>query len=177
MLRAIPLCRRALPPGGARGLKNLRLAVAKETGAGERRVALVPKDVEALVKRGAAVSVEEGAGEGSGLGDDLYVAAGASVVSRKEAWGSDMVVKVRPPTDAETEAVGDRSLVGMIAGRQNTGTVDKLAKQGATLFDLTMLLRTLSRGQAFDVLSSQASIAGYRAVIEAAGQMQRTLYV
>jgi NAD(P) transhydrogenase len=103
----------------------------------------------------------------------MYAEAGATVVSKEEAWKSDLVVKVNPPTSAEATDIGDRMIAGMLAGRQNSELIGQLAKQGATVFDLTMLLRTLSRGQAFDALSSQASIAGYRAVVEVANSMQR----
>tara|TARA_B110000208_G_scaffold124616_1_gene151950 strand:+ start:792 stop:1388 length:597 start_codon:yes stop_codon:yes gene_type:complete len=156
----------------ARHLHNLRLACVKETAAAEKRVALVPKDVAALVAKGAACSVETSAGEGSGWSDAMYTEAGATIVSREDAWKADLVVKVTPPTAKEATAVGDRMIAGMLAGRQNEELIGQLAKQGATVFDLSMLLRTLSRGQAFDVLSSQASIAGYRAVVEVANAMQ-----
>jgi len=158
---------------GARAISGLKIAAVKETTALEERVALVPKDVQLLIKKGAVVSVETGAGIGSGFPDATYAAAGASVVSKEDAWKSDMVVKVMPPTSEEAKAVGDRMLLGMLSGRTNTELISNLATQGATVFDLTMLLRTLSRGQAFDVLSSQASIAGYRAVIEASNAMDR----
>ena len=140
-----------------RGLTNLRLAVVKETLPAEQRVALVPKDVAALIKKGASVAVEKGAGAGAGVTDAMFSEAGASLVSKADAWKSDVVVKVLPPTEAEAAALGDRTIVANIAGRQNEALVGQLAAQGATVFDLSMLLRTLSRGQAFDVLSSQAS--------------------
>lgn len=84
-----------------------------------------------------------------------------------------MVAKVRPPTAAEAAKIGNRNIMSIIQPRQNTELMDQLMKQKATVFSMDSLLRTLSRGQAFDVLSSQANVAGYRAVIEAAHHMQR----
>ena len=102
-------------------------------------------------------------------------AAGAEVVGADAAWAQGLVVKVRAPSAAEAERVGDRALLGLLQPAQNPELVTALKAQGASAFSMDRLLRTLSRGQAFDVLSSQANLAGYRAVMEAAHAMQRPL--
>ena len=158
----------------SRKLHGLRVGVAHESGALEKRVALVPANVEALVKKGAAVEVAPGCGAESGFPDATYAAAGATVASSPDAvWANDVVVKVTPPTMEEVKMLGDRTIIAPLAPAQNPDLIDALASQGATALSMDMLLRTLSRGQAFDVLSSQANVAGYRAVIEAASVMQR----
>jgi NAD(P) transhydrogenase len=150
------------------------IGVTKETAEGEARVAMVPEHVATLTKKGAAVSVVSGAGDGSGFSDADYTAAGATIVkSNADAWKQDIVTGVLPPSSADLKGLGDRTYVGALNARLNPGVYDQLATQKATGIDMTMLLRTLSRGQSFDILSSQANVAGYRAVIEASFMMQR----
>eukprot|EP01040_Poterioochromonas_malhamensis_P001480 gene1480-1568_t len=156
-----------------RGLQGLTIGVPKESIAGEERVALVPLHVTKLKKVGAIVNIESGAGLGSGYTNDQYAKAGANIVSGDEAWKSELVAKVRPPNDAEARKIENRTILSIIQPRVNTQLVDQLISQKATVLSLDSLLRTLSRGQAFDVLSSQANVAGYRAVIEAAHHLQR----
>jgi NAD(P) transhydrogenase len=129
--------------------------------------------VTKLKKAGATVNIEAGAGAGSGYFDEMYVKAGANVVTSDEAWKAQVVAKVRPPTPDEAAKIENRAIVSIIQPRQNTELLNQLVKQKATVLSLDSLLRTLSRGQAFDVLSSQANVAGYRAVIEAAHVLQR----
>jgi NAD/NADP transhydrogenase alpha subunit len=131
MLHARTVMARRARTVGARGLTNLRVACVKESAAGEARVALVPKDVAALIKAGAGVSIETNAGAAAGLTDAMYTEAGATIVSKEDAWKSDLVVKVTPPTSAEAEDVGDRMIAGMLSGRQNETLVSQLAKQGS----------------------------------------------
>lgn len=156
-----------------RGLQGLVVGVPKESFPNERRVALTPVNVTKLVKAGATVNIETSAGVGSGFEDSAYVKVGANMVSGEEAWKADVVAKIRPPTLEEAARVQNRTLMSIVQPRQNTELLDQLVKQKATVMSLDSLLRTLSRGQSFDVLSSQANIAGYRAVIEAAHQLQR----
>ncbi|EGD79495.1 NAD(P) transhydrogenase [Salpingoeca rosetta] len=156
-----------------RGLKNLTIGVAKETDTGERRVAITPSNVPQLSKKGANVRVASGAGAAAGFADAVYEEAGASIVSPTDVWKSDLVLKVRPPTDEQVGLLEDRALVSLLFPMVNKDKIQQLSKQGSTAFALDMLLRTLSRGQAFDVLSSQANIAGYRAVIEAAHHLEQ----
>eukprot|EP01051_Picozoa_sp_SAG22_P000916 SAG22_NODE_30_length_28348_cov_12.488584_13_plen_233_part_00 len=154
-------------------LTNVTVGVPKESFPGETRVCLVPDNVKTLVKKGAKVQIESGAGVLAGYSDGLYESAGATIVDSKKVWKSDVVAKVRTPTAEEAAALENRHLIAQLMARQNPELVDQLAGQGASVLALDMLLRTLSRGQAFDVLSSQANIAGYRAVVEAAATIQR----
>lgn len=156
-----------------RTLTGLIVGVPKESIVDECRVALTPQNVIKLKKAGAVVKIQEGAGEASGFTDILYKSAGAEIVSESEVWKSQVVAKVRPPNPEEASKIEDRVLVSIIQPKSNAPLVEQLTKQNSTVLSLDSLLRTLSRGQAFDVLSSQANIAGYRAVIEAAHHMQR----
>mmetsp|Transcript_81271 Transcript_81271/g.159531 ORF Transcript_81271/g.159531 Transcript_81271/m.159531 type:complete len:1032 (+) Transcript_81271:101-3196(+) len=160
-------------PTQVRGLQGLVVGVPKESFEGERRVAIAPVHVAKLLKAGASINIESGAGAGSGYFDEMYKKAGANVVSAEEAWKAEVVAKVRPPSLDEATKIGGRAIVSIIQPRQNTELMEQLVKQKATVLSLDSLLRTLSRGQAYDVLSSQANVAGYRAVIEAAHQLQR----
>lgn len=166
-----------MPPDRRRAcvlqLTNVTVGVPKETFLGEARVAVVPDNVKTLVKKGAAVQIESGAGLLAGYNDFQYEAAGASIVDTEKVWKSDVVVKIRTPTTEEAAALENRHVIAQLMARQNPELVDQLAGQGASALALDMLLRTLSRGQSFDVLSSQANIAGYRAVVEAAATIQR----
>lgn len=156
-----------------RTLQGLVVGVAKETINGEERVALTPPHVAKLTKAGATIKVEIGAGLGSGFTDAQYKTAGAQVVSGAEAWKAEVVTKVLPPSLDEAKRIEGRSIMSIIQPRVNTALLDQLVQQKAQVFSMDSLLRTLSRGQAFDVLSSQANVAGYRAVLEAAHHMQR----
>jgi NAD(P) transhydrogenase len=149
------------------------LGIPKESFAGETRVALTPANVAKLVKKGATVNIERGAGALSGFSDAAYEAQGAKLVDAATAWGSQAVAKVRAPTKEEAVQIGNRMLISPIGALQNPSLVDQLAAQGSTVVALDSLLRTLSKGQAYDILSSQANLAGYRAVYEAAHFMQR----
>jgi NAD(P) transhydrogenase len=156
-----------------RQLQGLILGVPKEISEGEQRVAIVPLHVAKLKKAGATINIEKNAGLASGYTNEQYEKAGANIVGDAEVWKSEVVAKVRPPTDTEAKKIENRTILSVIQPRVNTQLVDQLAAQKATVLSLDSLLRTLSRGQAFDVLSSQANVAGYRAVIEAAHHLQR----
>jgi NAD(P) transhydrogenase len=156
-----------------RGLQGLVVGVPKETLAGEERVAMTPLLAAKLIKNGASVKIQEGAGLGSGFSDLQYKEAGAEIVKGTDAYKAEVVLKVRPPTLDEAKLVENRNLMSIVQPHINTELVDQLAKQKASVFSMDTLLRTLSRGQSYDVLSSQANIAGYRAVIEGANYMQR----
>jgi len=156
-----------------RGLQGLTIGVPKETLEGECRVAITPPNVTKLTKAGAKVRIESNAGELSGFSDDLYKTAGAEISPLDAIWKSQVVTKVRPPTAEEAAKLENRAICSIIQPRVNTDLMSQLVKQKSTVLSLDSLLRTLSRGQAFDVLSSQANVAGYRAVIEAAHHMQR----
>lgn len=156
-----------------RSLQGLVVGVPKESLDGEHRVALSPQNIGKLTKAGATINIETLAGDLSGFSDEAYRAAGAHIVSAEEAWKAQVVAKVRPPTLSEAQKVENRAIMSIIQPRVNTDLVKQLVGQGATVFSMDSLLRTLSRGQSYDVLSSQANIAGYRAVIEAAHHLQR----
>ena len=156
-----------------RDLNSLRVGVVKEVDDGELRVVITPTNVAQLTKAGAAVSVEKGAGITSGFSDALYEEQGATIVSGDDVWKQDVVLKIRTPTPEMITKLENRTLINQLGARFNQELVDQLSQQGATCFDLSMLLRTLSRGQTFDVISSQANMAGYRAVVEAGNILQR----
>jgi len=146
---------------------ELTVGVIKETEPLERRVAQSPDSVAMLTKAGFQVVVESGAGALANFPDEAYTEAGAEVVPTGKAWGSDIVLKIRPPTSNEATQLGSRTLISLVNPRGNPDLVDQLEKQKATVFSLDCVPRMLSRGQTFDVLSSQTNIAGYRAVVEA----------
>ena len=146
------------------------VGVVKESGDGERRVALVPKAVHALAGRGLEVVVEAGAGQGALLPDDLYTEAGATI---GDAWGADVVVKVAPPTAREVARLrSGQTLIGYLAPRDADNQIEALKKAGVQAFALEAIPR-ISRAQAMDALSSQANVGGYKAVLVAATELTR----
>ena len=147
---------------------GITVGVPKETGAGETRVAATPDSVKRLLKHGFELNIEEGAGVSAGFLDDDYAAAGASIVSRKEAWGSALVAKVAPPSEQESHALQTGAfLVSLLEPYRNGHALEGFAQRKVDALALEAIPRT-SRAQSMDVLSSQAGIAGYRAVLEAA---------
>ena len=147
--------------------EDLTIGVIKEDKPLEKRVAQSPDSVALLVKAKFKVVVEEGAGVASEFSDDQYEAVGATIVSSAEAWKSDIVIKINPPSSSEAKLVGDRTLISQINPAKNAALLTQFEQQGSTVFALDCIPRMLSRGQTFDTLSSQTNIAGYRAVIEA----------
>jgi NAD(P) transhydrogenase subunit alpha len=146
------------------------IGVVRESGDGERRVALVPKAVHTLTGRGLAVVVEAGAGEAALLPDDLYTEAGATI---GDAWGTDVVVKVAPPTTGEVARLrSGQMLIGFLAPRDADNQIEALKKAGVQAFALEAIPR-ISRAQAMDALSSQANVGGYKAVLVAATELTR----
>src|ERR1700757_596917 len=146
------------------------VGVVAESGTDERRVALVPKAVAPLVKSGVAVVVESGAGEGALLPDALYTEAGAGI---GDAWAADIVVKVAPPTADEVARLrSGQTLVGFLAPRNPDNLIGALTEAGVQAFALEAIPR-ISRAQVMDALSSQANVAGYKAVLLAASESTR----
>jgi len=146
------------------------IAVTRERRDGETRCAVTPETVKKLVAMGATVTVEAGTGTGSSIPDDDYVAAGATVAKDTKAVlsGADIVLKVRGPTAQETSALKPGAVVvALLDAYRDKETVTALAGAGATAFAMEFVPR-ISRAQVMDALSSQANLAGYRAVIEAA---------
>ncbi|CAG0961681.1 NAD(P) transhydrogenase subunit alpha [Rhodocyclaceae bacterium] len=155
---------------------SLVIGVPKETAAGEKRVATVPEVVEKLIKLGFPVAVESGAGDAANFSDDAYRAAGAEVVDGAAAlWAkADVVFKVRGPSAGEVGLMREgATLVSFIWPAQNPELMQQLAAKKATVLAIDALPRTLSRAQKMDALTSQAGVAGYRAVIEAANAFGR----
>src|SRR5213595_339599 len=153
----------------------MKIGVPKETAANERRVALVPDAVGRLVKTGLEVAVEQGAGAAAAFPDDAYRAAGAGVVAATaEVFGrSDVVLKVQPPSTAEVALCGEgAALVAVFQPAAERDVLAALAARKVTAFSLALLPR-ITRAQPMDVLSSQATVAGYKAVLLAATTVGR----
>ena len=157
----------------------MKVAVVKETYPGERRVALVPTAVAALLKAGLEVAVETQAGLAAGFSDEAYRLAGATIVLREDVFAADCILAVRTcgANGDGWAADRDRLRQGVIL----IGTCDPLsapeacqeaATRGAVVFALELVPR-ITRAQSMDVLSSQANIAGYRAVLLAATTLPR----
>ena len=148
----------------------IAVAVTRERREGETRCAVTPDTIKALIKLGASVTVETGTGAGSFIPDADYEAAGAVVAADTRATleGADVVLKVRGPTAQETSALKPGAVViAMLDAYREKETVQALSGAGVTAFAMEFVPR-ITRAQVMDVLSSQANLAGYRAVIEAA---------
>jgi NAD(P) transhydrogenase subunit alpha len=164
------------PSPGETAKTAQRIGVPREVFPGEKRVATVPEVVEKLIKLGFAVSVESGAGDASNFSDDAYRAAGATIAPDAQAlWsGADIVFKVRGPSSDEVGLLREGgTLISFIWPAQNPELMQQLAARKATVLAIDALPRTLSRAQKMDALTSQAGVAGYRAVIEAANAFGR----
>jgi NAD(P) transhydrogenase subunit alpha len=156
--------------GAPRRATKTSVGVVAESGAGERRVALVPKAVASLVNNGVSVIVESGAGERALLPDDLFTAAGATI---GDAWSAEVVVKVAPPTAEEVGRLKPgQTLVGFLAPRNADNQVAALKSAGVAGFAVEAIPR-ISRAQVMDALSSQANVSGYKAVLLAASESTR----
>ena len=152
----------------------MRIAVAREADPAEPRVAATPDTVKKLTALGAEVAVEAGAGVKSGVLDTDYTAAGATV-SANAIDGADVVLKVRRPGDAEVAGYKKGALViAIMDPYDNEAALGALAKAGVTAFAMELMPR-ITRAQGMDVLSSQANLAGYRAVIDGAADYGRAL--
>jgi len=151
----------------------VKVAVPKESEQGERRVALVPETAKMLVAAGLEVSVEAGAGASAFITDDLYEKAGARVASRAGTMlhDADAVLKVQAPRESEISLLKKGAvLISFLQPATQGDTVKSLATHGITAFSLELLPR-ISRAQSMDALSSQASAAGYKAVLMAADRI------
>ena len=153
----------------------MKVGVAKETAAGERRVALVPEALGKLTAAGLEVLVEQGAGAGSAIPDSAYTEAGAKVVSTPDLYGqSDVILRVQKPSDSEVKALRKgQAVLGLLQPLIDPKTSAALAGQGVTAISLDAIPRTLSRAQSMDALSSQANVGGYKAVLIAANEYGR----
>jgi len=148
------------------------IGVPAETAAGETRVAVTPETAKKLKAQGHTVRVASGAGVAASVTDEAYAAAGAEIVDQATALASDLVLKVRAPQGDELAGMkAGATLVGMLNPFDAEG-LQRLAGAGLTAFALEAAPRT-TRAQSMDVLSSQANIAGYKAVMIAAERYQR----
>jgi NAD(P) transhydrogenase subunit alpha len=156
------------------------VGVPKESFPGERRVALVPTALRPLIKAGLEVLVESGAGVSAGYPDSVYADKGAKIASsRDEVFGADIVVQVRGyganPDEgkADVERLRDGQIViGMFEPLTSIPAAKEVAAKGATLFAMELIPR-ITRAQSMDVLSSMATIAGYKAVLLAADNLPK----
>src|SRR5215468_8448321 len=152
----------------------MRIGVARESDAAEPRVAATPETVKKLKALGADLAVEPGAGVKSGILDADYAAAGA-MVRPGAATAADIVLKVRRPSEAELAGYKSGALVIAIMDPYgNDAALAAMAKAGITAFAMELMPR-ITRAQSMDVLSSQANLGGYRAVIDGAAEYGRAL--
>lgn len=148
------------------------IGVPAETAAGETRVAVTPETAKKYVAQGHTVRVQSGAGVAASATDAAYVAVGAEITDAAGALGCDLVLKVRTPSDPElAQMKSGATIVGMLNPFDAAG-LQRMASAGLTAFALEAAPRT-TRAQSMDVLSSQANIAGYKAVMLAAHHYQR----
>jgi NAD(P) transhydrogenase subunit alpha len=148
----------------------MRIGVVRENAPGERRVALVPETVGRLVKAGNEVVVERGAGEASSFPDRMYTEAGATI---GDAWSSELVVKVAKPSDDELARVREgAALIAFLQPLTNHALVRELARRRVTALSMDAIPR-ITRAQPMDALSSQATVAGYKAVLLAAAALPK----
>ena len=154
----------------------MRIGVPKEIAANERRVALTPDTAGKLVKSGYEVVIERGAGTAAFFPDEAYIAAGVTVADRAAVLGqSDVVLQVQAPAAADVSRYREGgALVAIFQPGADPALVQQLAQRKLTAFSLLLLPR-ITRAQPMDVLSSQATVAGYKAVLLAASATGRLL--
>ena len=149
----------------------MRLGVPKETAAGERRVALVPEAVQRLRGAGLDVVVERGAGAAAAFPDAAYEEAGAQIVA--DAWDADVVAKVVKPAETELERLREGTvLIGFLQPLTDAAGIERLAARGVTAFAMESIPR-ITRAPPMDALSSQATVAGYKATLIAAARLPK----
>ncbi len=149
------------------------IGVPKESQEGERLVALVPDVVSRLAKNGASVLIQRGAGDSAFIPDADFEASGATMCSVEEALSADIVLKVQPPTDTEIAGLKSGAVyISFLRPLDDPEVARKLAAQGVTALSMEMVPR-ISRAQKMDALSALSSIAGYRAVLEAATMLPK----
>jgi NAD(P) transhydrogenase subunit alpha len=155
----------------------MRIAVPRETQGSETRVAATPETVRKYLALGATVAVENGAGLLSGISDADYSAAGATIgkTAKEVLKGADIVLTVRRPAETALGSYGKGSLViGIMDPYGNEPAIEAMAKAGISAYAMEFMPR-ITRAQVMDVLSSQANLAGYRAVVDGASEYGRAL--
>jgi NAD(P) transhydrogenase subunit alpha len=153
----------------------MKFLIPREWSAGEKRVAVTPETVRRLQGRRINIEVERGAGEAAGFPDALYNAIGASVVNSDDLdWsGADGVLCVQPPAASALERMREGSLLVGLLAPHGAQELTRLLNQRSISAIALELLPRISRAQSMDVLSSQANIAGYKAVLLAAAELDR----
>jgi NAD(P) transhydrogenase subunit alpha len=155
----------------------MRIGVLRETAARERRVALIPATVERLIAQKHQVTIERDAGAAAFFADSLYSAAGASIAASgaEVCQTADLLIKVQPPSLDEAESIRRGGiLISLLAPHASAALLDKLAAREVSALALELVPRT-TKAQTMDVLSSQATVAGYQAVLIGASRMSRFL--
>ena len=151
----------------------MKLGIPKETRPNETRVAATPESVKKFKTLGVEILVESGAGAGAHFADSDYAAAGATLVSARDALAADIVLKVQRPTAEELSHVRKGALLAAILSPYaDRAMVSQYAAQGVNAFAMEFMPR-ITRAQSMDVLSSQSNLAGYKAVVDAAGLFGR----
>jgi H+-translocating NAD(P) transhydrogenase subunit alpha len=159
----------------------MKVAVVKERRAFERRVAASPDTVKRMIGMGLDIVVESGAGEGAWFGDAAFAGAGASIAADEAtALGdADIVLKVQRPLRGAEDSFDELALlkrgavlIGLLQPTQNAADIEAYAGAGIAAFAMELVPR-ITRSQAMDVLSSQANLAGYKAVVDAAAEFGR----
>jgi NAD(P) transhydrogenase subunit alpha len=154
---------------------SLTIAVLKETADAERRVAASPETVKKMMAMGCTVRVQSGAGEGSSIPDSIFVDAGAQLTGSAEeaVRGAQIVLCVQVPSPVALAAMERGALlIGALDPYRNESLIEKLAANGIDAFSMELVPR-ITRAQAMDMLSSQANLAGYKAVLDACEQFAR----
>lgn len=154
----------------------MRIAVPRETTPGELRVAVTPDVVVRLVKAGHEVRIEAGAGARAGFPDSTYETAGATVTPLNDLYaGATLVCKVQPPSRDEAASIPrETSLLSLLNPARNADLLTQLAERGITALALELVPR-ITRAQSMDVLSSQSTVAGYKAVLIGASALPKFL--
>jgi len=160
--------------GDAVPYSELTIGVLKETFPGENRVSQTPDSIRSLTKAGFTVAIETGAGKRASFDDSSYLEAGATVLDQQQVlMDSDIITMIRPPSPEQVPGLAGKTLISTIQPAINGELFKELTDQRTNVFALDCVPRMLSRGQTYDTLSSQANIAGYRAIIEAAEAFPR----
>jgi NAD(P) transhydrogenase subunit alpha len=153
----------------------MKIDIPKETFENERRVPMIPADVEKLIKKGAEIEIQSGMGEGSGYNDEAYKKAGAKIsVDRKQLLSeADIVLRLRKPPEEEISLLKPGAIhISYLDPFNERALIDRFIKAGVSAISMEMIPRT-TKAQKMDALSSQASIAGYVAVVEAMKQLDK----
>jgi H+-translocating NAD(P) transhydrogenase subunit alpha len=150
----------------------MRVGVPKESAPGERRVALVPESVSRLAAAGTEVTIETGAGAAAGYSDEAYGEAGASIAGDPYS-GAELIARVRKPgSDELARLASGVALVGFLEPLSDADGIERLAERGVVAFAMESIPR-ITRAQAMDALSSQATVSGYKAALIAAERLPK----